>query len=80
MKNFLGLIAVVLIALLLAFGLMTIFYIADTTGECSRYRKINPDIEFVWTFQDGCKFQLPDGTWQTIMKYEQERDFTIEIE
>lgn len=78
MNEYLKSFAVIVICLAIAFGIIAIFYVLDTTGECQRYKMANPNLEFHWGFSTACEFQLPDGTWMGTSEYQNQREFEIE--
>lgn len=80
MRKFLEVLAVIVICVVIAFGIISAFYVLDTTGECQRYRMANPDIEFNWSFSTACEFQLSDGTWLGTMEYENQEKFEIDFD
>ena len=78
MKKYLEALAVIIICLGIAFGVVALVYVIDTKNDCFVYGRANPNLEFHWSFSTACEFQLPDGTWIGTMEYENQKEFEIE--
>ena len=80
MKSFLYYFLMFVIALIFASGIIVFWYVIDTKGDCWKYERENPNIEFNWSFETACEFRLSDGTWFSILDYERQEKFEIDFD
>ena len=71
---------ILVIMIILGGGILIGYYVIADNLYCRDHEKANPDINFEWSFSDGCMFELPDGTWVNLRDYKNQDEFKIEIE
>lgn len=73
-------IAISIAIVVVAFGILGVWYIIDDGAYCRKHERANLNIEFEWSFSGGCMFELPDGTWVNLREYKNRNEFKIEVE
>ncbi len=80
MKKLLINLIIFVIALVIALSILIGWYIVGDNSYCRKHERANPNIEFEWSFSDGCMFELPDGTWANLREYKNRNEYKIEVE